>query len=290
MPKAVICVGISGSGKTTWAEAQEGFVNINRDDIREFVIGKPLDWRTYKFKKSVENRVTEVQKQLAFDAVVNNEDVIISDTNLNKSVRMGWVGFFEDYGYEVEIKEFPVTLEEAWKRNAYRLNGVNNHVVYQQHRKWLEYKGRNVYSPDFGLPKVVMFDIDGTLADHKGIRSPFDWESVDQDRTKHLIVDMLHGYQAQGYNIVIMSGRDSCCRELTEMWLSDQGIDNYELFMRPENDRRKDTVVKEELFWGNVADRYNVCGVVDDRPSVVRLWYELRIPNVISVGNPWVEF
>lgn len=162
--------------------------------------------------------------------------------------------------YIVSEKVFDLPLDELWKRDAHRANGVGHTVIYKQYQMFLEYKGRKAYSPDVTLPKAIIVDIDGTLADHKGIRSPFDWDSVDQDRTKHIIVDMLHGYQAQGYDIVIMSGRDSCCRELTEMWLSDQGIENYELFMRPENDRRKDTIVKEELFWENVAERYNVCG------------------------------
>ena len=46
----------------------------------------------------------------------------------------------------------------------------------------------------------------------------------------------------------------------------------------------------EELFWDNVADNYNVIGVVDDRPQMIRLWHELKIMNVICVGNPYIEF
>jgi hypothetical protein len=74
------------------------------------------------------------------------------------------------------------------------------------------------------------------------------------------------------------------------MWLADMGLDNYELFMRPEGSFEKDVVVKERLFWEDVADNYNVKVVVDDRPIVVRLWHELGIQNVICVGNPWKEF
>ena len=53
---------------------------------------------------------------------------------------------------------------------------------------------------------------------------------------------------------------------------------------------RKDTTVKEEIFWDSIADKYNVVAVIDDRPSVVRMWYDIGIPNVVCVGNPWEEF
>ncbi len=293
MPKGYITVGVSASGKTTWAESEvqaiEG-VNLNRDDIRSEIIGSRVQWKSYKFKDSVEKRVTEIQKERAEAAVEVGQDIIISDTNLNPKTRQRWESFFKKAGYEVVVKEFPVTLEEAWKRNTHRENGISHSVVYRQYQQWLDYKGRKVYEPNLQLPPAIIFDIDGTIANMKGVRGPFDWEVVDQDHTHQLIVAMLFGYQRQGYQIVLLSGRDSCCRELTEMWLSDQSIENYELYMRPEGSYEKDTVVKERLFWDHLANTYKVVGVVDDRPSVVRLWHELGIQNVICVGNPWEEF
>ena len=60
--------------------------------------------------------------------------------------------------------------------------------------------------------------------------------------------------------------------------------------MRKENDNRKDSIVKEEIFWNSVAPDYNVKAVFDDRPQVVRLWHDLKIENVICVGEPFIEF
>ena len=61
--------------------------------------------------------------------------------------------------------------------------------------------------------------------------------------------------------------------------------------MRPEGDRRKDFVVKEELFWDNIGEKYDVVGVFDDRPQVLRMWRELEIPNIIDVsGDRYSEF
>ena len=60
--------------------------------------------------------------------------------------------------------------------------------------------------------------------------------------------------------------------------------------MRNKNDTRKDRIVKEEIFWNVVAPKYNVIGVFDDRPQVLQMWHELKLPNVICVSNPFNEF
>ncbi len=52
---------------------------------------------------------------------------------------------------------------------------------------------------------------------------------------------------------------------------------------------RKDTIVKEEIFWRDIADNYNVQFVIDDRPSVARMWRELGL-KVFQVGDPHIEF
>ena len=51
--KLIMTVGISASGKTTWAETQKHcMVNINRDDIRFNIVQPGSDWSTYKFSES----------------------------------------------------------------------------------------------------------------------------------------------------------------------------------------------------------------------------------------------
>lgn len=134
-----------------------------------------------------------------------------------------------------------------------------------------------------------MFDIDGTLAVMSD-RNPFDWKKVGNDSVDMFIAQMLMGYEDLNYRIVIMSGRDSVCRDETEKWLYKNRIPYDDLFMRAEKDYRKDSIVKEELFYNHVAPKYNVVAVVDDRPQVVRMWWEIKIPKVICVGNPWNEF
>lgn len=286
--KAWVTVGISASGKTFWASQQEA-VDINRDWIRFNVIAPGADWSSYKFNKKKENEVTLIQEQMVMDALSKDQDLIISDTNLNPVTRNKWITLLTDIGYDVEIKEFEVSLETAWKRDSVRKNGVGHSVIYNQYQKWLEYKARETYTPDTSLDKAVIFDIDGTLAQMNG-RSPFDWDKVGTDDPRMFIVEMARFYKHLKYDIIVVSGRDGVCRGPTEEWLNKHMVPFDEFFIRPQGDTRKDTIVKEEIFWKEIAGRYNVVGVVDDRPSVVRMWHELKIPNVICVGNPWMEF
>lgn len=293
MPKAIITVGCSASGKTTFAESLHGFVNICRDDIRSEVIGSPVQWRSYKFKRENEKRVTEIQKERIEQAIQNKQSIVISDTNLNYKTRNRLKALFNKTDYQVDEKIFDVPLEELWKRDTHRANGVGHSVIYKQYQQFLKYKGRRTYQPQPDLPHTVLVDLDGTVAEMKGIRGPFEWDLVDQDAPRHFILNTVDAYKAMGYQIVFLSGRDECSRELTEMWLEDQGFykGDYGLFMRPKNNYEKDTVVKERIFWEDIVDHYNVIAVLDDRPVVVRnVWWEIGVPNILCVGNPWTEF
>jgi hypothetical protein len=60
--------------------------------------------------------------------------------------------------------------------------------------------------------------------------------------------------------------------------------------MRKNGDFRKDNAVKEEIFWTYLTHKYNIVACVDDRPQMIRLWHELKIPNVIAVADPYIEF
>jgi hypothetical protein len=198
--------------------------------------------------------------------------------------------FLRETGYEIEFKEFPVALEEAYRRDALRPNGVGRDVIYTMYMKWLEHKERKVYVPDTSLPPAVIVDVDGTVADMKGIRGPFEWDKVMFDNPRLEIMDMIYGLKQRRSKIIFLSGRDGVCEEDTRNWLKKWVGHFDEFFIRTAGDQRKDTVIKEEIFWEKVAPFYNVHTAIDDRPCVVRLWLELGIKNVVSVANPYVEF
>ena len=171
--KLIMTVGVSASGKTTWAKEQKHCVNINRDDIRFNIVQPGSDWTTYKFTKVNESRVTEIENVIAERAVKFETNIIISNTNLNPKTREFWKDFAKHHNYEFEIKEFPITLEEAIKRDNLRQNGVGEQVIRKQYDQWLKYIGRKTYTPNEKLPKCIIVDIDGTIAEMNG-RGPFE--------------------------------------------------------------------------------------------------------------------
>lgn len=298
MKKLILTVGISGSGKTSWAEEftrnRSDWVNLNRDDVRFSLFNNGVrDWSRYKFKKSNESRVTEVIDQLAFDAVLKGKNITVSDTNLNPKIRDKWKQFAEDNEYLYEEKVFKLDWMEALKRNSQREGGISVNILWSQYLRMNDYLGRKVYKPDTSKRKAVIVDVDGTIASMQGVRKPFDWDKVSLDIPRYPIISMVQGLIEDGYEPVFLSGRDGVSKDDTYRWIEDYVVGEkfgFELFMREAGDKRKDYVVKEELFWKYVAHRWNVIAAIDDRPTIVRLWHELKIPNVIAVADPLKEF
>lgn len=289
--KAIITVGVSASGKTTWAKAharETGAIISNRDDLRFSMTGAK-DWSEYKFKKSFEAIVTLIQREQAACAAALKNDFILSDTNLNNEKNNNWKIYLESIGYTVETKVFDVTLEEALRRDTLRANGVGRDVIYRQWKQYLLYTGRKVYQPVEYLRKAVVFDIDGTLA-HMIARNPYDWHKVGTDILDPHVTRMLLAYARDGYAIILVSGRDGSCRQQTMDWIVSNGLPVNLLFMRKAGDMRKDTIVKEEIFFDNIAPFYNVEAVFDDRPSVVRMWHDIGMRKVIAVADQNIEF
>lgn len=118
--------------------------------------------------------------------------------------------------------------------------------------------------------RAIIVDIDGTLA-LKGHRSPFDWMRVGEDSVNEPIKWLVRSFKPN-VAIIIFSGRDSICRDITEKWLGENGIPWNALYMRPEGDMRKDSIVKKELYDQYVKDNYEVIFVLDDRNQVVDMW------------------
>lgn len=292
MGKMIITRGISASGKTTFAkelcERDSSYVDINRDWIRFNVVKPGSDWSNYKFSSKNEREVTEIQKEMVMDAYAKEKNVIISDTNLNESVVQMWLDIAEELGYYVEAVDFPISYEEALKRDRLRPNSVGHTVLYKQYVKWLVLSGEidiSHKSPKT-LPTIIV-DIDGTLAFNRGGRGWYDWMRVGEDDVNEFLADILRN-KYDTHNIIIVSGRDSVCREVTEEWLSKHDIPYDYLYMRDEGDQRKDSIVKMEIFNNHIRNQFDVVAVFDDRPQVLRdVWIPLGF-QTYTVGN-WME-
>lgn len=127
--------------------------------------------------------------------------------------------------------------------------------------------------------KVIVFDIDGTLANvehrrHWVASKPKNWPAFNagmvNDTPNADIVWLLDSLRSQpDTRIVICSGRDSEHRAVTEAWLN-QHVGAYDaLYMRAERDYRPDSIVKVELLEQITRDFAVPWLWVDDRQQVV---------------------
>lgn len=297
-PKAIITIGVSGSGKTTWASKQNDYFNLCRDDIRKRICMRKSSkeilnqnmWSIYKWKW--EKETSELHENHLSNLIGMRANAIISDTNLNPKYRSPLIERLKAAGYDVEIKEFPIRFDDAVKNDLKRLNSVGKDVIYKQWLQWQAYLNEEgqVYEPNIDLPNAIICDIDGTLAHMGDRRSPFEWCKVGLDQVDRDVAFIISQYQkVLGMQVILLSGRDSVCRKETEQWLFDNHINYDHLFMRPEGNNQKDTIIKRELFDKYVRDKYNVALVIDDRPQVLRLWLDLGL-KTLAVGNPFLEF
>lgn len=311
--KAIITVGVSASGKSTAASGLDStWFRIERDAEREKILCKKLfgqvasshpgvlDENLWRFWKWKDEKLVDVEVNAKLEyAVVNKLNIIVSDTNLNIPRRESLQAKLEELGYEVEVQVFgkDLSMPELWKRDLYRKNSVGHQVIAEQYDKFRREFPKYQLKDVTDKPTAVIFDVDGTLSNGPKDRSPFEWDKVGQDEHNELLFISMIAYFESGYNIIIMSGRDEVCRKETQYWISEGVVKfgghcgfNYEIFMRPKDDQRKDSIIKTELFFAHIDGVYNVVGVFDDRPQVVtEVWLELGF-KTYSVGNPHIHF
>jgi len=131
------------------------------------------------------------------------------------------------------------------------------------------------------MSKIIVFDIDGTLAniEHrrhwvspKGLGQPKNWyafnAAMKYDTVNENIRWLLQTLQKDNM-IIICSGRGNQDRGVTEQWLRDNNITWQALYMRPEKDYRQDSIVKVELLEQIRKDYGEPYMWFDDRNQVV---------------------
>lgn len=270
MKKVILTKGLPASGKSTWAKSmvdKGGYKRINKDSIREM-----LDNSHYTKKN--EQFIERVRDLLILETLNEGFTPIVDDTNLAER-HYNHIKQLVQGIAEIEIKEFNVDLETCIKRDLKRPVSVGEKVIrdmYNQfYRKTEEYNGK-------GLPQAIICDIDGTLTTKtENGRGWFDWDRVDEDKSNENIVDILATYGLLGIKIIIVSGRDGVCYDLTKKWLQNKGIMHDYLFMREAGDMRKDAIIKREIFDNNIRDNFNILFVLDDRNQVVDMWRDLGL-------------
>lgn len=297
-PIAIFCCGVSGSGKSTWARQQDGkFVIVSRDDFRVSFVeeqGKEFTWSSWNWKN--EDEITRRIDEYVEHLIVQGASIIFADTNLNKQRLNNAMAKMEASGFHVSVKSFlDLSLDTCIKQDLNRRHSVGRDVIHKQWEQAIknfpELMPFKQYRPSKALPMAVLVDLDGTVAE-KGDRSPFDWDKVDQDMPIKIVIDIVNGLYASGYEVIFMSGRDNVCRTKTRNWLAQyvgEWTRKANLYMRKQGDQRRDSIAKAEMFWDNVVGKFNVVAALDDRKQVLELWTNMGI-KTIDVGNLYQRF
>jgi predicted kinase len=294
--KIIIYIGIPASGKSTVAKAfirdNANYVRVSRDDFRLMLKNAQM------CEPKVEDLITELVKISIHKSLMKNLNVIVDATNLKEKYIRAFIEEFK-YSADIDYRVFDISLEKALERDRNREMRVGDEVVkkmYKDYKNLLDsfdfqpvtkLKDRPFVKPNFSssLPACVIFDIDGTLA-LMGKRSAFDWMKVFKDEGNDIVAEQLDFHRSMGRKIIIVSGRDGVCRKLTEDWLELYGMSYDEFYMRPENDFRKDTLIKKEIYENHIKGKYNVLAVYDDRLQVLDMWYKEGIFTFnVNQGN-----
>ena len=139
--KAIITVGISGSGKSTWANSMESetCAVLERDQIRsEFMEADGLEPKWENWDQKWEGDVTDLMSHFIHKFALAGINLVISDTNLNPKFRNQLIGRLMDEGYDVEVKFFNVPVDECIRRDSEREESkrVGEKVIRQQWQRF----------------------------------------------------------------------------------------------------------------------------------------------------------
>lgn len=331
------CLGLPASGKSTKAKemvdaAKGKLKRINKDDLRALLDNYDF---SKEFSKQNEVFVLKIRDNIIMEALMAGLSVIIDDTNFGDKHPLRFAQLALEYtnktGKPCEVEKLDFTdvpVAECIDRDARRGDkSVGKGVILRMYNQFLKkegeepieipYKSRRpvlpVYKPPVdGLPKVVICDLDGTLADisvRESMGLMFDASRCDElDTINEPVLITLKalmgsdgcdcGSPGDVEKVIFMSGRMEKDRAATLRFLKKCGFGlpvrgpyaleyEFELHMRKTGDMRKDAIIKRELFEANVHGKYNPVLVLDDRNSVIDLWRkEIGLPTFqVAYGN-----
>lgn len=222
-----------------------------------------------KWSKSNEKQILLIRDTFVESFLREGINVIVDDTNFAPKHEARLRQIARDMNAEFEIKIFDADVEDCIERDKARPNGVGETVIRRMWRDFVIPKTTVV--EDGTLPTAVLCDLDGTLADISW-RNPYDASDVSQDKLKPMTRYVLDLATKDGNHVIYISGREEKDRLPSEEWLKGHDCPPGPLFMRATGDKRKDWIIKQEIFDREIRGKYNVLFVLDDRTQVVETW------------------
>lgn len=295
-PTLTMCRGLPGSGKTTWALKQLEYkilgetVRVNQDEIRK-ELGW-ISWATWDFSSEAEKRVYVLKAHRIADALTKGLNVISDDTNFGRKRKVEMTDLARVCGADFRIQDFtkvPIDQCIRWDASRPEHARVGERVI----RKMAAANQLDVdvsNDPAFAYTRfapvvqnlhaqpAIICDLDGTLADFttKGHRGPYDASRCAEDDVVRPVLMLLNLYDPTG-TIIYLSGRENKYREQTLQFLTQNNCPKGSLFMRETGDKRKDWIVKGEIFDAFIRGQFYIDFVLDDRDQVVNFWRHIGL-------------
>lgn len=274
MSQALIMTkGLPGSGKSTWAREQVKKGNytvqrINKDELREMIdVGK--------HGKHTEKHIIHYRDAFINIALAAGKTVIVDDTNFAPVHQARLAEIAKEHNVPLIVQSFlDVPVEECIKRDLRRDKSVGKDVIMKMYNQYLNKPAEKVpFNPS--LRSCIICDLDGTLALF-GDANPYERDFM-QDQVNQPVATVLERFTdspsvPDNMKIILFSGRSAKFEQQTRVWLERNAIEYDQLHMRPENDSRKDSVLKQEMYDTYIKGKYNVLFVLDDRNQVVDMW------------------
>lgn len=146
------------------------------------------------------------------------------------------------------------------------------------------------------MRSAVIFDVDGTLADVRGIRhyvvgtrrknfDAFHEESVNVPAHAH-VANAAQVAHMLGHDVIVVTARKVRWARHTAMWLALNEIPSVSMFMRADADSRPDVEVKRDILKA-VKNRWEVIAAWDDNPKIIELWKSEGIHTNVVEG--WID-
>ena len=144
------------------------------------------------------------------------------------------------------------------------------------------------------MKSAVLVDMDGTLADVSSMRHYVKGDRKDFDRfhksaclfapVNEEVREYLRDASEMGTAVLIVTARKRMWGDLTKQWLDKHRIPYDRIYMRANNDQRKDYLVKKDILARIHSQGYNVVMAIDDNPNVIKLWESEGIDTWIIPG------
>lgn len=277
-------LGLPASGKSTWAKefikGKKDWIRVNNDELGAMLFGE-------LWAEGRSDPLEAMREHVIETAMNRGLNIVVDNTNLHPKHRAHFTQLIEAWNtqaafdtgkakvnlYELEVKDFTnVPVDECIKRNKKRDNPVPDRVIYQMYNAYIRKEAQGLVQ-DPKLPKAIIVDIDGTIADLGG-RNPHVMSKCYDDLPVHHILDLVKSYKERGYEIIFVTGRNEHSRADTVRWLKDKaGFEGtYSLYMRADGSKEPDVQFKKAIFDNLIKGKYYVDFAIEDRSRMVQMY------------------